>query len=235
MYFSEINQNSNIGISANNLHSHLYPYSIVKISLSSYPPHPWLPHTAHNYDQSTAAPFSGHVHALYFCAELDTTEKPSNSGSRSKSGSYVWASPKWVQTIIITYSLFLVLTAGFIYTADYLYYSVFWSNFKPREYIFPSSVVSDFQFPDNICYLALQRPYLSLQVCIVIQFIWMFEWHYSAAFFFFFLLSQAIQVIAPSSPSSFLCYQGSEPPVPLYDWRIFSCKSTWHNCFLICT
>lgn len=82
-----------------------------------------------------------------------------------------------------------MLTAGFIYIADYLCFSVFWSNLEPREHIFPPPVVFDFQFPDNICYLAVQRPYLSLQVCIVIHFIWMYEWHNSAVCFFF--LSQS--------------------------------------------
>lgn len=127
-----------------------------------------------------------------------------------------------------------LLQASSIFS-DYLCFSGFWSNLKQREHIFPPPGVFDFQFSDNICYLALQRPYLNLQVCIVIHFILMFEWHYSAAFFFFFLINQDIQVIAPSSPSSFLSYQSSEPPVPLHDWRIFSHKSTWLNWFLICT
>lgn len=78
-----------------------------------------------------------------------------------------------------------LLQASSIFS-DYLCFSVFWSNLKQREHIFPPPGVFDFQFSDNICYLALQRPYLNLQVCIVIHFILMFEWHYSAAFFFFF-------------------------------------------------
>lgn len=50
------------------------------------------------------------------------------------------------------------------------------------DVFFPLPVVFDFQFPENICYLTLQRPYLNLQNCIVIQFIWMTL--FSSLFFF---------------------------------------------------